>query len=173
MPFSLNPAINTVIRYASLVMISVAAVNPTYANPLFSKPSLGDKPGLGSEPEFLAVSDAFQLQSSIEQGLLKLSWQIAPNYFLYHHSLKVETKRDGQLVDISSQFIQSAALRKSDPYFGQVGVYYHYADLSQKPSSEPGVISFDTGKTLYISYQGCAESGLCYPTQTDQIIVNN
>lgn len=116
------------------------------------------------EPEFLPVEQAFILSGEQKDGELKLQWHIAPGYYLYHHSLKVEAMREGKLEDISAQFDESPALRKSDPYFGQVGVYYHRAEMATNE---------DSPAEIQVSYQGCADNGLCYPTQTTAINVND
>ena len=145
-------------RFVAFTAICGIASNLS-ANSLFSQP------GLQAEPEFLNVDEAFQLKSRYKNGKLMLYWQIAPDYFLYHHSLKVETANKSNLDDVTQEFTSSPAIRKSDPYFGQVGVYYHHAELESN--------GFEALDELKVSFRGCAEDGLCYPTQTKTIIVNN
>jgi len=111
-----------------------------------------------STPEFLPVEQAYRLnheQSSEES--IHLNWLISPNYFLYHHSVKVEAVTKQSTTDVTSDFSHSSALRKSDGYFGQVGVHYHRLELQQKNASE----ALSRADHIRVHYQGCADAGLC------------
>lgn len=152
MPALFQPLMSRLIAFTAIFCVA----STLSANSFFTQP------GLQAEPEFLDVDEAFQLKSRYADGKLVLYWQIAPDYFLYHHSLKVETANQS---DVTQEFTSSPAIRKSDPYFGQVGVYYHHADLQS--------VDFKALDELKVSFQGCAENGLCYPTQTRIVIVNN
>ena len=48
---------------------------------------------------------------------------------------------------------------RTDEYFGEVNIFYQQAeiDLTTLPTS-----AFD----LSVTYQGCADAGLCYPPET-------
>lgn len=119
------------------------------------------------EPIFLAVDDAFKLNIDNTQNGISLIWQIAPDYYLYKHKFKLTILPSAQhqpfeKVDLTATAAFSKGLRKSDDYYGQVEVYYHQAiaELSTKQ------LAASNAKQLEISYQGCAEAGLCYPIQT-------
>ena len=58
------------------------------------------------------------------------------------------------------------AIAKTDEFFGDVSVYYDEADLSVALS---GV---DSPLTLAVTYQGCADAGLCYPPETNYLKVD-
>lgn len=117
--------------------------------------------------EFLPVDDAFSVELRAEPGGgYVLEWTIAPDYYLYKRMFKIK-QQDG--TDITGQVDFSRGLHKKDGYFGQVEVYYHsaLAKLALDAVGADRQISGDAGEnTLSVSYQGCAESGLCYPTRT-------
>ena len=58
------------------------------------------------------------------------------------------------------------ALDKTDEFFGDVSVYYDEADLAV---SLPGG---EARLTLAVTYQGCADAGLCYPPETEHLLVD-
>ena len=111
-----------------------------------------------SAQEFLPVEEAYQLEVEvIDDGRLRLYWQITDGYYLYQHAFKFKAN-DG-VPTLTPKFPQ--ALERTDEYFGDVSVYYHQADimLSASPALTPGSV-------FAVSFQGCADAGLCYPPRT-------
>ncbi|MFT5578514.1 MAG: thiol:disulfide interchange protein, partial [Paraglaciecola psychrophila] len=110
---------------------------------------------------FLAVDQAYILnvEGPAGDGTVRINWQIASDYYLYRHNLKFQLLDDNNNTS-SIEAIIPAGLAKEDEYFGQVEVYYHNLDvmLNELPSNDT--------LTLAITYQGCADAGLCYPPQT-------
>lgn len=105
-----------------------------------------------SKPEFLPVDKAFVLTSErLDSGETQLFWQIADGYYLYQKRLKF----DG----LATQNVPALPEGEShsDEYFGEQPVYRQGLEL-KIPSSAQGQIK--------VSYQGCADAGLCYPPQT-------
>lgn len=104
------------------------------------------------EEDFLPVEQAYQLTVSDEQDQLKLTWNIAPGYYLYQHGFKAHV--DGNNLLAEAQI--PAGIAKIDEYFGEVEVYYHNATLAlPSPDSDNFVLA--------VQSQGCADAGLCYP----------
>ena len=127
--------------------------------------SLGFGKSLFTDSEFLPVDEAFRFNSSIENGKLVLFWDIEDDYYLYKERLRFEIdETKGQLG--KPVYSQSGDL-KDDPNFGQVTVFHNQLTIDL-----PVTINTDTGNELplKISYQGCAEAGLCYPPQTKEIL---
>ena len=60
-------------------------------------------------------------------------------------------------------------LRKVDEWFGEVEVYYSTAQLSFLLD---GLERFESVE-FELSYQGCAEAGLCYPPVTQRYVLSN
>ncbi len=107
--------------------------------------------------EFLPVSEAFSLSLSyLEPNIVKANWDVQDGYYLYRHQFKVSAASSG--LDIGLMEI-TPGIRKVDEWFGEVEVYYSKANLSFEllRSDARGQVEFD------LTYQGCAEAGLCYP----------
>lgn len=105
------------------------------------------------QPSFLPVNEAFRLSSQrLEADKISLYWQIADGYYLYRHRLNVE--QDDQSLELTIP----TGIAKHDEYFGDVEIYYDSLSLR---------VPLDRTKplTIEVSYQGCAEAGLCYPPQ--------
>ena len=112
------------------------------------------------EREFLSVSDAFSLSLRyLTPNIVEASWDIEEGYYLYRHQFKVSAASNG--VEIGSIEI-APGKRKVDEWFGEVEVYYSQANLSFEifGVSEEGVVEFN------LTFQGCADAGLCYPPVT-------
>ncbi|WP_029404883.1 protein-disulfide reductase DsbD [Stutzerimonas stutzeri] len=144
-------------RLLSLLILLFAL--PAAAGLFDSRPSstLG---GLNNSADFLPVREAFRLNlvdSSPEQ--VKLRFVAAEGYYLYRHQFKFKTNTSGVVIGEAKL---PAGEQKTDDYFGEVEVYYGVLDL-ELPIHNPQNQPF----TLKVTYQGCAEKGLCYPPETE------
>lgn len=92
-----------------------------------------------------------------DDGLIVLSWKVAPGVYLYRD--KIAAKSGSQPVPVDT----ARGKVKDDPTFGAVEIYD--ADFVGKVDGR-GV---DPTKPLELTYQGCAESGVCYPPITQEI----
>lgn len=135
-------------RLSALLALVLASAAAT-ANPL-------DRPKLDS---LLPPAEAFTLLPAERQGdALKLSWNIAPGYYLYRHRILIEllAPTDTGLAAIRLP----EGIAHVDEHFGQVRIYRSLLEatvpLTQKPAQ---------ALKLRISYQGCADAGVCYPPQ--------
>ncbi|WP_445177558.1 protein-disulfide reductase DsbD [Pseudomonas sp. McL0111] len=105
-----------------------------------------------SKPEFLPVDKAFVLTNErLESGETQLFWQIADGYYLYQKRLKF----DG--LSAAQQPALPEGESHSDEFFGEQPVYRQGLEV-KIPANASGQIK--------VSYQGCADAGLCYPPQT-------
>lgn len=104
--------------------------------------------------DFLDPDMAFLFDATLENpSTIKLTWQIADGYYLYKNKIQVELPNMGEIQFPSPQL-------KQDPNFGTTEVYYQQLELSV-PLTQP-ILS---PVSLKVTYQGCAEQGLCYPPQ--------
>lgn len=125
-------------------------------------PSSSSANPLVAEATFLPVEDAYQLEASLDAGLLTLDWQIAPGYYLYQHRFQV-FDRDWQPLDTKPDF-PAGKLIYDDYYERELTVYYGRVtfDLPLAPSD----------LILFVESQGCADAGLCYPPRTQKITID-
>jgi thiol:disulfide interchange protein DsbD len=122
-------------------------------------------PGLNSAPqvEFLPVDEAFKLNViQLDANRLQVEWVNAESYYLYKHRFGFDA--DGGVKLAAAEFPKGYT--KQDEFFGEVEVFYHNLLLN---------IPFDGDGSpfeLSVSYQGCADAGLCYPPQTRRFAVD-
>ena len=117
------------------------------------------------EPAFLPVDEAFVLSTeSGTDGALLAYWNMPDGYYLYRHQFDFEV-RDGSGATLGAPEIPPG-LQKVDEYFGAVEVYYHDAQARVPVSADAGPLE------IGISYQGCADAGLCYPPETKWVVLN-
>ena len=120
---------------------------------------------LQAQSEFLPVREAYRLDGDITPGGdLRLYWQITEGYYLYQHAFKVRATGTGSAEELNVTF--PPALAKTDEFFGDVSVYYGEADLLVTLPDSADTL------TLAVTYQGCADAGLCYPPETDYLLVD-
>jgi thioredoxin:protein disulfide reductase len=119
-----------------------------------------------SGDDFLPPEQAFIFSASADAPeRVRLSWVIAPGYYLYRDRIKV-TGDAGDGAIGAPVFPQGQV--KSDEYFGKQ-VVYHNELLVPLPikRSAGGELTLP----LTVTYQGCAEAGLCYPPVTRSVSV--
>ena len=116
-------------------------------------------------PEFLPVDEAFALSTeTADDGALLAYWDMPDGYYLYRHRF------DFTLKDPEAAVLGTAELppgkAKVDEYFGAVEVYYHRVQARVPIGNAQGPVE------VGISYQGCAEAGLCYPPERRWVVVD-
>ena len=104
--------------------------------------------------EFLHPDKAFIPTIQQDNSNIRISWEIEKGYYLYMGMFKFTTDND-QVKIINIKMPEGQ--KKHDEFFGDVDVYYlkTHADLEIQDNSLPF--------NLLVTYQGCAEAGLCYP----------
>ena len=118
--------------------------------------------------EFLDPDDAFRVTASQGDGrTIILQWRVEQGYYLYRDKIAVAPKDETRLTLGLPQL--PAGQVTQDEYFGEVTSIEH--DFQ---SAVPVLqVARDTRDLeLLVSYQGCAEAGLCYPPITKALVVN-
>jgi thiol:disulfide interchange protein DsbD len=148
---------------AALVSLIMLALSLTLSSPVaLAQNSLAD--ALRQQSEFLPVREAYQLDGAVtSDGQLRLYWRIAEGYYLYQHAFKVVAQGAELRETLPLDF--PPAIAKTDEFFGDVSVYYDEVDLRTSLAEGGG------SKTLAVTYQGCADAGLCYPPETEYLQV--
>jgi len=116
--------------------------------------------------QFLPPDQAFRFQvEPAAAGKLTVTWSIEPGYYLYKDKLAFRSDTPG--IELGFPGLPPGKL-KSDEYFGDTEVYYDHAEiLLPYTSSLPDGSSLD----LAITFQGCAEDGICYPPTTRSVVL--
>ena len=117
-----------------------------------------------SSQDFLKVDEAFQFESEILDDGLKLRWKIAPEYYLYLERFKF--KASSASTHLGEPQFSTQGEAKEDPYFGLVHVIHEQIEVFL-----PIQLAGDqTDDEIKITYQGCAEAGLCYPPKNQYLL---
>jgi thioredoxin:protein disulfide reductase len=110
-----------------------------------------------NESDFLPPDVAFRVSAQVDGNVVRVRWIIADGYYLYRH--RIEIKAESPDLAISAPALPKGVL-KSDPYLGTQEIY------QQQVEATVPYTRFDAGAhplQIKVTYQGCAEAGLCYP----------
>jgi thiol:disulfide interchange protein DsbD len=116
-----------------------------------------DRLGSGGQREFLPPDRAFELShEDFANDQLPLTWAVAEGYYLYRDKIKVVSP-DGSA--IIAPLNLPPGEDKDDEEFGRVKIYRENVRAMVGIQPAPA----RTQVTLQVTYQGCAEDGICYP----------
>ena len=130
--------------------------------PAASQPKLdlGSLGGLGGS-EFVPVDQAFKpILIPVDGSTVEVTFEVTPGYYLYKD--KISVKAVSENVQLGKLQLPVGTL-KFDEFFGESEVYYDnvFATLPLARAT-PEAMQLE----LEVSFQGCAEGGLCYPPTT-------
>ena len=146
----------------------LAQTNNTPANSLDALTNLGKSKfaaNNNAEDDFLDIEEAFKFALSIDNNnQLSAIWSIADKHYLYKNKFKFELIEGNGFTLQQPKMPEGKA--KNDEYLGDYEAYYRDLVINI-PVSGAG----DPSKPLAVkvSYQGCSESGICYPKVTKNI----
>ena len=120
---------------------------------------------VSNEDQFLPVDQAFVF-TAIADGAdrVLLDWQVAPGYYLYRHRTSAKTSTPGFSL---GEIAMPEGKKKTDEFFGDVEVYYGILTATVPVTRPTGASSFE----VEVTYQGCADAGLCYPPVTKTVAI--
>jgi thiol:disulfide interchange protein DsbD len=118
---------------------------------------------INNSADFLPVREAFKLSlvESTPQSI-KLRFVATEGYYLYRH--RFQFRADPAEVVLGAAKLPDGQ-KKHDEYFGDVEVYHGILDV-ELPRTDPRAF------TLAVTYQGCADKGLCYPPETERLSID-
>jgi thiol:disulfide interchange protein DsbD len=120
---------------------------------------------VSNQDQFLPVDEAFIFTALPDGGeRVLLDWQVAPGYYLYRHRVSAKTATPGFVL---GELAMPDGKKKTDEFFGDVEVYYDVLSATVPVSRPDGSSTFE----LEVSYQGCADAGLCYPPVTKRVSI--
>lgn len=109
-----------------------------------------------AEARILRADEAFRVSAARGvDGSLSLTWRIAPGTYLYRESLKARMGGTPAALSLPP------GEEKDDPNFGPVELYHQH--ITARTPGLPATGAVD------ISFQGCAEAGVCYPVVTRRV----
>jgi thioredoxin:protein disulfide reductase len=138
--------------FASLFGLSLASAG-------FSSPSRADD-------NFLAVDDAFKVDAEATQNHdLRVLFVIADGYSLYKDRITIKVTTPGIN---TGRVAYPPSETHTDEFFGPQQVYTHDMSVEVPLDCKQG-----TSETILVSvsYQGCADAGLCYPMEQKEFKV--
>lgn len=124
---------------------------------------LQDLLGRTTENNFLPVEEAFRLEGYCTDKEAVLRFTVAPGYYLYRHRLQF------QAVDSNTRLgnpVLPEGITRFDPY--------QQVELETYPDNVEIRLPIKTHETLpeiAVTFQGCADAGLCYPPHTTRLIL--
>ena len=115
--------------------------------------------GSNSFDEPLPVEEAFKLAKPIlvKDGI-QVNFDIADGHYLYKDKFKFETST-AKKISLGEVKLRPGKI-KDDPNFGTMEVFYHNLDFVIPVNNNS---QQDINTQLTITFQGCAEKGICYP----------
>ncbi|OQX39178.1 MAG: hypothetical protein B0D91_02180 [Oceanospirillales bacterium LUC14_002_19_P2] len=119
--------------------------------------------GQTTDNEFLPVEEAFQLNGYHTGEEAVLQFTVTPGHYIYRHMFRF------QAIDSNTKLGTPAlpdGIVKFDPY--------QQTDLETYPEDMEIRIPIKTSETLpeiAVTFQGCADAGLCYPPHTTSLIL--
>jgi thioredoxin:protein disulfide reductase len=110
-----------------------------------------------NETDFLPPDVAFRVAARVDGNVLKVRWVIADGYYLYKQ--KLEVRAESPDLTVGALDLPPGVV-KTDPYLGTQETYTQQVEATLPYSR------IDAGAhpiQIKVTYQGCAEAGLCYP----------
>ena len=119
----------------------------------------GGNPGGDDADKFPPPDQVFRYSATAKDAkTLELRWGITPGFYLYRQ--KFDIKSDNPDVQLGQPDFPQGQI-KNDPNFGTSEIYTQDLDVLVPVTVSNGASKFK----LTVTYQGCAEAGLCYPPQ--------
>jgi thiol:disulfide interchange protein DsbD len=158
----MNPLLRTAgVMAAALALTSLMLPGSAGAKPWWMR-------GVESnEGDFLDPDVAFRAASRVDGNVLRVRWVIADGYYLYRQRMDIKAESP-DLVLGEPTFPQGTM--KTDPYLGTQEIF------TQQVEAAVPFTRLDAGAhpiQVKVTYQGCAEAGLCYPPISKVIFANS
>lgn len=116
-----------------------------------------------AQGELLPADKAFAFKAKVVNNDIVLDWNIAQGYYLYKEKINISSDFSKQLG--VAKF--PPAKIKNDEFFGKVGIYRNSATV-KIPVLEGSADSL----LLNVTFQGCADLGVCYPPITKAVALD-
>ena len=116
---------------------------------------LFDAPGRSN---FVPADQAFAFDFQQNQHDLNLTWQVKDGYYLYRKQISITPVR-AEIAEVTLP----AGVWHEDEFYGKSEIYRNTLTI-------PVTINqAQSGATLTVTYQGCADAGFCYPPESKTV----
>jgi thiol:disulfide interchange protein DsbD len=105
--------------------------------------------------QFVPADQAFAFDFKQQDHQLQLNWQIQPGYYLYRQQIKLVAQQA-----TLGEFELPAGISHKDEFFGETAIFKQPLVLTIP------LLQAAAHASLSVTYQGCADSGFCYPPET-------
>jgi thioredoxin:protein disulfide reductase len=143
----------TLIMLAALALTTAAVAKPWWLRGVET-----------NDTDFLPPDAAFRVGARIDGQLVRVRWVIADGYYLYRSKITVAAESPDLML---SGIALPHGTVKTDPYLGTNEVF------TQQVEGQVPYRQLDFGAhpmQIKVTYQGCAEAGLCYPMITKVLL---
>ncbi|WP_343230653.1 protein-disulfide reductase DsbD domain-containing protein [Salinicola acroporae] len=113
--------------------------------------------------QFLAVDQAFHAYAWHDDERVYVGIRNEPGHYLYRHRLALESRQPG--VTLGTLELPPGEF-KHDPYLGDVQVFHDQVEISAPLSKIEDTADTRGSIPVTLTFQGCADAGLCYPPNT-------
>lgn len=113
-----------------------------------------------SDDGFLDPNVAFRVSAGVDGNTIHVRWIIADGYYIYRK--KIDIQPESPDLTLSTPQLPQGII-KVDPFLGSQEIY------QQQVQATVAYSRTDAGAhplQIKVTYQGCAEAGLCYPPIT-------
>jgi thioredoxin:protein disulfide reductase len=144
-------------RMLSLALLLVSLAGAADAKPWWIRGAESN------DTDFLPPDVAFRVAARVDGRVLRVRWIIADGYYLYRRRIDIKAESPDLIV---SAPVFPRGIVKTDQYLGMQEIY------QQQVEAAVPYTQFDGGAhplQIKVTYQGCAEAGLCYPPITKVI----
>ena len=114
---------------------------------------------------FPPPGEVFHFKAAPGAHRLRLSWTIRPGFYLYRSRIHVRALSGTALGALSLP----PGIVKIDPFFGREQIYR--TAVTGELAVQRGTVAAPGDAALAVTYQGCADAGLCYPPITQTVTV--
>ncbi|OUR80432.1 protein-disulfide reductase DsbD [Colwellia psychrerythraea] len=134
------------------LMLAAFTFHPAAAQEKQSIFDISNTSLFSNDDEFLKVDQAFAFNFYQKNNLLEVSFDIAPEYYLYRHQFKFKGENTNFIPVLLPDGIDH-----EDEFFGVQKIF------TDKLAFTVNLENVSNDASIKITYQGCAEKGLCYP----------
>ncbi len=154
------------LAWTAVALLGCAGSAHAAQSPTFSPAVLNAVRGAAvGGTQFPPPSEVFHLRAHPSAHQIRLTWHIRPGFYLYRARIHVRALSGTRIGTLALP----PGILKVDPYFGREQIYR--LTVSGEVPVLQGTTAAPQDAALAVTYQGCADAGLCYPPITQNLTV--